>query len=294
MFTLKGIFSEENVFIKLFFTITIAFIGLIIVTAVAIQLTKFDFPLNDPTISRIISVIQSVCVFIVPAFMMAYLTSKQPLRFLSIKEKPLAKDIIIVILFMISAISVINFLAEFNAQMKLPECMSGIEKWMQENEESRRIFSEKLLTTSSFGILFVNIIVVALLPALGEELLFRGILQSYFSSWLKNPHLGIWITAFVFSAIHIQFYGFIPRLLLGAYFGYLLLWSKSIWLPVIAHFINNCIIVVCYFLYKNAYINFNIDEISITWYVTLASFIILCGLLAVQIKRQYKKECKLP
>jgi hypothetical protein len=87
---------------------------------------------------------------------------------------------------------------------------------------------------------------IAVLPALGEEFLFRGVLQRLFIEWTKNRHFGVWIASFIFSFIHFQFYGFIPRFLLGLYFGYLLVWSSSIWVPVVAHLINNGFAVIYY------------------------------------------------
>ncbi len=63
--------------------------------------------------------------------------------------------------------------------------------------------------------------------------------------------MGIWVSAILFSALHMQFYGFFPRMLLGAFFGYLLLWSGSLWLPIIAHFVNNCVAVIFYYLKFN-------------------------------------------
>jgi len=92
-------------------------------------------------------------------------------------------------------------------------------------------------------------LIVAVVPAVGEELLFRGVLQKIMIAWTKNPHFGVWITAFLFSALHLQFFGFFPRMLLGALFGYLFLWSKSLWLPILGHFINNGTVVLASYFY---------------------------------------------
>ena len=101
------------------------------------------------------------------------------------------------------------------------------------------------LTTKGF---ITNIIMICILPAIGEEFLFRGIFQRLFIEWTKNVHIGILLGAFLFSFIHLQFFGFLPRLLLGIYFGYLFVWSRTIWLPVIAHFFNNAFAVVYYYI----------------------------------------------
>lgn len=89
------------------------------------------------------------------------------------------------------------------------------------------------------GDFFFNILVIALLPAIAEELLFRGAVQRSFNRMFNNPHVAIWLAAFIFSAIHVQFFGFFPRMLLGAAFGYIYLWTGSIWYAMFAHFLNN-------------------------------------------------------
>ena len=98
---------------------------------------------------------------------------------------------------------------------------------------------------------------VGALTGIGEELTFRGIIQSLVTEKSNNHHIAIWVTAILFSAIHLQFFGFFPRMLLGAFFGYLLVWSGSIWLPIYAHFLNNSMAVVAAYMLN---INLTTDE----------------------------------
>ena len=98
------------------------------------------------------------------------------------------------------------------------------------------------------GDLVVNLIIVALLAAVGEELLFRGSMQNIFLEWTKNKHAAVWITAVLFSALHAQFYGFLPRMLLGVVLGYLYIWSGSLWLSMLFHFLNNGLAVLFSYL----------------------------------------------
>ena len=128
---------------------------------------------------------------------------------------------------------------------------------------------------------------VAVLPAIGEELLFRGIVQRMFVRITKNIHWGIWISAILFSAMHMQFYGFIPRMLLGALFGYLLVWSGSMWLPILGHFLNNGIAVVATFLIHNKQLSPEVETYGSTsdsYFAAVASFAIIVALL-LMIKR---------
>ncbi|WP_297903057.1 CPBP family intramembrane glutamic endopeptidase [uncultured Parabacteroides sp.] len=138
----------------------------------------------------------------------------------------------------------INLLGLLNKQMELPAFMSPIEEWMQAQENLAEQLTVRLLSSDNIGVILANLIVIAVTAGITEEFLFRGALQRVIGKWSSNPHTIIWVAAILFSAFHLQFYGFLPRMILGAYFGYLLYWSKSIWIPVFAHFINNAFAVI--------------------------------------------------
>ncbi len=115
---------------------------------------------------------------------------------------------------------------------------------MIEKEESATELIDILITSENFLAMIFNLFMIAVIPAIGEELIFRGVLQKILSDLFKSGHLAVWSTALLFSAIHFQFFGFIPRFILGLVFGYLFLWGGTLWLPVISHFINNSIPVI--------------------------------------------------
>jgi membrane protease YdiL (CAAX protease family) len=140
----------------------------------------------------------------------------------------------------IPAIDITSYL---NQKIHLPECMSPLEKWMYETEENLTQITESMLSEKGIIPFIINIFIIAVMAGLSEEILFRGALLSIIRKKTANPHMAIWIVAILFSAIHFQFYGFIPRILLGVFLGYLLYWSNSIWVPVFAHFLNNAIAV---------------------------------------------------
>ncbi len=110
----------------------------------------------------------------------------------------------------------------------------------------------------------VNLLMIAILPAIGEEFFFRGILQRLFSEWFKNIHVAIFITAFIFSAIHFQFFGFFPRFLLGLYLGYLFYWSGNLWIPIVVHFINNALVVILAYISANGYADIDYETFGST------------------------------
>ena len=127
------------------------------------------------------------------------------------------------------------------------------------------------------------------LPAVGEELAFRGVLQQTLIGKNSNPPWGIWGAAFIFSFIHFQFFGFLPRLLLGAFFGYLFYWSKSLWLPILGHFINNTSAVLIAFYLKENGIEEKLDRVGTTQetnYFLIVSLVLFSGLLYY-----FKKQC---
>ncbi|MDZ7777205.1 MAG: CPBP family intramembrane glutamic endopeptidase [Bacteroidales bacterium] len=113
---------------------------------------------------------------------------------------------------------------------------------------------------TSYGALAANLLLIAVIPAIGEELFFRGVLQKVFTDWFSNAHAGIIITSVLFSALHMQFFGFLPRFVLGVLFGYYFYWSRSLWLPIFAHFINNGAAVVVAFLAARGSVDVDYEE----------------------------------
>jgi len=211
-----------------------------------------------------------------------------PSKYLYLNKSFDGSSIILVVVLMFFASPFINFLGEINSSMQLPEWMSGVETWMKNAEEKAAELTEAFLKVDSIGGLFFNVFMIAILPAIGEELLFRGVIQRIFTRMTKSNHWGIWISAILFSALHMQFYGFIPRMLLGALFGYLLVWSGSIWLPIFAHFLNNGLAVVAMYLIDKKMLNPEVENFgseSGTYYAAALS-ILLVGVFLYLIKRQ--------
>jgi membrane protease YdiL (CAAX protease family) len=116
-------------------------------------------------------------------------------------------------------------------------------------DTAAKLVFQFLDTRDPFTIVF-NLIIVVLLPAFGEELLFRGVIQPTIGLWTRNQHLAVWATAFLFSAMHMQFFTFLPRFLLGGMLGYLLVYGKSIWYPIAGHFLNNFLSLTIFYYYR--------------------------------------------
>lgn len=229
---------------------------------------------------RILQISQTLGFFIFPALIIAMLGSEYPWKFLGF-NKISGRYLLLSILLIIIAIPGINFIASINAKLNLPE-------WMIEFEKSAERVIKALLESKSPSIVFVNVIMIAVLPAIGEELLFRGVIQHYFCRLFRNTFWGIFVTAAIFSAIHMQFQGFVPRLLLGMIFGYLYVWTRSIWIPIAVHFVNNGLIVLIMYLIGSGNLSpstENIGEVNALWQIGVVS-IIATAVLTYTIYRE--------
>lgn len=140
-------------------------------------------------------------------------------------------------------------IGEWNSNMNFPESLKGIENWMRAQEESSNGLIKKVVMVDNFGLLLINIIVLAVFPAIAEEYYFRGALMNIFGRVFNNIHITVWLVAIIFSAIHVQFLGFFPRMILGAFFGYMLVWTNNIWVPIVGHFVNNALVAVFAYYY---------------------------------------------
>lgn len=193
---------------------------------------------------RINTVIQDVTVFILPALATAVMVSWRPADMLGLRRGFTVFQLLCAVAVMVCSMPVMNLLIEWNASLSLPSWASGLEAWMKATEENAQAAIKMIMEGPGAGVTIVAVLIVGVLAGLSEELFFRGALQRILGSGRLNVHAAIWITAVIFSLFHMQFYGFFPRVLLGAFFGYLLWWSGSIWLPVLMHALNNSIYVI--------------------------------------------------
>lgn len=274
-------------FIKTIFYLLASTIAGLIILSLASLLFHDTQNINN---IRIIQTLQTLLVFIIPPFIVGATSKESTLGFLSFNKIKVEK----IILAMVSMITITPFINQciiWNQNIILPESMHNAEIWMKSMENSANEMTELILGKATISNFIINMFIVALLAGFGEELFFRGTIQKILTvKFKKHPHLMIWITAIIFSAIHMQFYGFIPRMILGAWLGYLLFWTKSIWVPMAAHFTNNAMSVAAYYISKKAYPDINIENInaqavSSSWILT-ASSIIITALIAVKLIRK--------
>ncbi|RYD73283.1 MAG: CPBP family intramembrane metalloprotease [Sphingobacteriales bacterium] len=285
--------EEMNPFLQLLLLLFYAIVGAIIFTIISLVVILGvygftiikDFSLittGDPRFTDALKILQigtSIGMFIVPPLALAYTNSKKPSNFYSF-GKLKTTLLILVLVIMVASMPFMEWVAVTNQKMVLPSGLKWLEDWMKESEQAAMKMTIQLLTVRNNWDFVVNLIMIAVLPAIGEELMFRGGVQRSLTKAFNNPHAAIWISAVIFSAIHMQFYGFVPRLLLGAGFGYLYYFSGSIWYAMLGHFINNgyAVCVAFYMQKHNMPLDKAEDPIGFPWYGYLISAIITIAL----------------
>ena len=152
---------------------------------------------------------------------------------------------------------------QINGEMNLPSSLKGLQDWMEMTEAQASKITKLLLGNTGVSDLLINLIVIAIIPAIGEELLFRGVIQKLFTELANSKGFAVILTAVLFSALHMQFFGFLPRFALGVLLGFLYVWSGSLWVPITAHFINNAMAVILTWYMERGMIHFNPDTIGI-------------------------------
>ncbi len=253
--------------------------------------TALANPVSNPSIKVPLMITQGVGsafgMILVP-WLIYKVIFKIPFNFgqTKVSLQPIAFTFLITIFFMV----VNSPIGEWNQNIKLPASLSGLESALQLMEENMKVITEFLIEFDSFGEFILGVVVIAVIPAIGEELVFRGLVQNHLFRITNNIHAAIWIAAFIFGAIHLQFYGLFPRMMLGALFGYLYYFSGKLSYAMIAHFFNNGIAVVVVYLHQLGKIDYDIESTNtILWYQVLISSVVLL-LLLYAFEKKTRKE----
>ena len=251
----KGVYENKSLASKVGILFLLIFLSVILHNLIAVALVSIFFEngielIQNYDLSRqesvnylkIIQLFSGVGFFIVPTLFYSYLTNFD-FKFTRISRQ----NTILVIAIMMLITPFIALLLEWNMMIDFPQ-------WLLQFDINSEAIVTAFLKMDTIWDLFFTILVLAIVPAVGEELLFRGYIQQRIARSLGSQHTSILITAFLFSAIHLHFQGMIPRFLLGLLLGYLFYWSRSLWIPILAHFVNNAQAVVF------SYPSFKIDS----------------------------------
>ncbi len=300
-----GFFHTARPFTKILLVLFLMLTSYLILFGLGILIAWPVFNVSPPEVIRILEeqntqdhivlmkflqVLYSIGLLLIPALLAGFMIRKDARDFLKADHRPKITISILVLVLLLVSIPWINYLGYLNEQLSLPERWSELmEKIRQSDEDSWELMKTYLSANNIWG-LFFNLFMIALIPAIGEEFLFRGVLQRIFGEWFNNPHLAVWLAAILFSLAHYQFLGFMPRIMLGALFGYLFLWTQNIWMPVIAHFINNTVGVVYYYLFLQGRIGVDPQQLGMQQNPVL--FIcgsILLTIIGLTVIRQIQK-----
>ena len=188
--------------------------------------------------------LQNIGIFIIPTIITARIFNPgKTMQAMHLNRLPGLAHIGLMLLIYFASIPAMSAIVTWNESWQLPEALS----WMTDMEATAQDATEQLMEITSIGRLITVILVVGVLTGMGEEFLFRGSLQRLMVERNINIHVAVWVTAFIFSAIHLQAYGLVPRMLLGAFFGSMAVWSGSLWLPILAHALNNSLTTLTYY-----------------------------------------------
>lgn len=285
------IIKKTTKFERLFILLALIIIGLILGTVIGfayVFITKSN-P-QDLNALRFMQISSQLFTFVFPPIAYAFLVKEKPVNALGLKNAKILWFLIGTA--MIFAIMPLNsILAEWNAGLKLPESLSALEQMIKDMQESASAMIEKFVSVDTIGGLMLNLFMIAGLAAIGEELLFRSIIQTSLIKICKNAHVGILIASAIFSFIHLEFYGFVPRLILGMLLGYMFYFSGSIWIPMLMHFLNNGTVVLIYFLNNKGITNIDVDTFGQTSIpILIVSIVVMIALFLFSIKYSYKER----
>ncbi|MDE7160577.1 MAG: CPBP family intramembrane metalloprotease [Muribaculaceae bacterium] len=201
-------------------------------------------PGHTRTALLVTSATQAVLAFILPAVVSWRIMGTKPLQALCADKGFSLSALAGIILIYFASVPAMDQIVCWNEHISFGGALSGLEETLRKMEEMNGAVGETLMETTSIGGLVSGIAVIGILTGIAEEFFFRGGMQRMLTLNGVNRHIAVWVTAFVFSAIHFQFFGFFPRLLMGAWFGYILLWTRSVWASATAHALNNSMVVV--------------------------------------------------
>ncbi|HEY5750888.1 MAG TPA: CPBP family intramembrane glutamic endopeptidase [Chryseolinea sp.] len=294
MFDPRLLVSNRLPFLSLCLILATVFIGFAVVgplLGVAVASSFYDGNLLSDMLSEsdrpgyflAVMVVQGIATFVgLIVFPILHITQLEhkPLQPFFPAQPKMGQVLLGVTLLGLAFIVAMSPVVEWNSQLHFPSFLKEFETWAREKEEMATKLTETLTQFKSMEQMLIALLVIAILPGIGEELVFRGLIQRELWRSTQNVHLAIWTSAFLFSAIHLQFFGFFPRLFLGALFGYLYYWSNNLLVPMFAHFFNNGFAVVTVYLNQQNVTEIDMENnIAAPWPYVATAFVATVGLL---------------
>ena len=294
-----------NVLQEILLLIFVTFCAMAVFSLIGLKLTSLFFNIDVISLGstdyvsmdnnmvnalKFINLITTLGTFLVPAFVMPLILRRNAVEYLTLKRPVEWKLFIYMTVLFAVLYPFLDWTLSMNQSIHFPSFMKEIEKSMRAQEDTMEVLTTRFMQMGNVKDLFINLIVIAFLPAFIEELFFRGLLQTLIHKWLKNIHITIIITAIFFSAIHMEFFGIIPRTILGLILGYLFYWSGSIWSSIFFHFLNNASAVILVFLSQQNLINYKIDEPMNSSNIVLVLSLGITALIFLYLANRYSKK----
>lgn len=237
--------------------------------------------INERDVILIGSSTQAVLAFIIPSFLAAYLCNPNWKHYLGVSNPGTYSQYIGMAILLVLFMPAMNYVVDLNENMHLPESMSGIEATLRNLETNAERVTDIILNDSSIWGLVSGVLIVGCLTGIAEEMFFRAGIQKAFVSSGWNVHVAVWTTAIIFSAIHFQFFGFIPRMLLGAMLGYLYVYTGSLWVPAACHALNNSMVVISSWMVARGYTDVDVDSLGMdgnaaVWFALASVLLAAC------------------
>lgn len=295
----KGISYAAGFFMLIAFAIAGVFIASLISIPVwqamtGISALKMEEAMSDPANSdavKVIQCIQAVVGFLLPALITALMLNRKPMKLLGFSKKIKLTQVGLVCAIMFAGIFVSGFFSYINELFPISD---GWKQSFDKMESDYNSMVQSILSLDSVADYLIGLVVMAFLPALCEETLFRGGLQNYMTRWTRKPWLSIIVVSILFSALHFSFYGFLSRLFLGVMLGLLYEYSGKLWLSIIAHFFNNAFAVTAIYILKQQGkpIDEAIADKSSTWLGVFAIPVVIALLIVFRKIAAKPKEPK--
>ena len=259
------------------------YVGFNILASTLVEIDDSVFLNQDPISLLMTQAISQVIMFIVVAILITYLLLKFDFKYFFPRVD--GKEVLFTVFIAVGSMFVISAIGEWNMSLDFGDSDFG--KWARKSEDQLKVVTEHLTNFQSIQHFLLAFLAVAIIPAVAEELVFRGLIQSLFTRVLKNHHVSIWLTGLIFAAIHLQFFGFAPRMLLGVLFGYLYQWSGKLTTAMIGHLVNNGLALILLYLAQSDLISLTEEQMeqSAPW-----PAVVIFGVITAFLLHRYHKN----
>ena len=281
---LRACFKDKEPAVQFVFSLMVVFSAWLLFQLIAIGTGSWLFDVKFDEIQTVLSDLNSekaiayqkylqsvisIGMFIIAPLLTSYFLYENIWDFLEMKHHPGIVVIFLVCILMVLALPMNNFFTSINGQLDTSGISESLQNYFEDKESQAEKLFENFLGVTGIVPLLINLLIIAVIPGIGEELLFRGVLQKILIRWTKNTFAGVLITSLAFALLHFQFLSVLPRFVLGMILGYLFVWTRSLWMPILAHFINNALAVLYYYLFYNGMTGTGMENIGTPEYFPL-------------------------